>query len=184
VSDAERNNKSLRAKFFPVKGLKASKARDAEEKAASAKRAAREEDSDEEQGRSGLGRAKKFKTKPKTIPVAAASNETAEDGKASQVKASPTVEGKLENTGSKSTEPKMDEIEEVDIPNESLNGVDKGSSTDVPEEDTEMAISTKKIQHVDNATPATRSPACLATESRSVASRAALLKSNPIQVEV
>jgi hypothetical protein len=63
VSEAERNNKSLRAKFFPTKGLKASKARDAEEKAASAKRGLKEESSDEEEGRSGLGRAKKLKTK-------------------------------------------------------------------------------------------------------------------------
>lgn len=63
VSETERNNKSLRAKFFPAKTLKASKARDAEEKAASAKRGLKEESSDEEEGRSGLGRAKKRKTK-------------------------------------------------------------------------------------------------------------------------
>lgn len=69
TSDANQNNKSLRAKFFPTKGLKASKARDAEEKAASAKRAKRDEDSDEEQGRSGLGRAKKLKSKPRIVPV-------------------------------------------------------------------------------------------------------------------
>jgi len=48
VSEAERNNKSLRAKFFPSKTLKASKARDAEEKAASAKRGLNDESSDEE----------------------------------------------------------------------------------------------------------------------------------------
>ena len=68
VSEAERNNKSLRAKFFPSKTLKASKARDAEEKAASAKRGLRVESSDEEEGRSGLGRAKKRKTL-RTEPV-------------------------------------------------------------------------------------------------------------------
>ncbi|KAN0110249.1 hypothetical protein V8E51_006636 [Hyaloscypha variabilis] len=68
VSEAERNNKSLRAKFFPSKTLKASKARDAEEKAASAKRGLKDESSDEEEGRSGLGRAKKRKTL-KTEPV-------------------------------------------------------------------------------------------------------------------
>ena len=61
VSDAERNNKSLRAKFFPTKGLKGSKPRDEEEKAASAKRAKVEESSDEEEGRSALGKAKKRK---------------------------------------------------------------------------------------------------------------------------
>ncbi|CAG8952082.1 hypothetical protein HYFRA_00000820 [Hymenoscyphus fraxineus] len=62
-SDAEIGNTSLRAKLLPSKGLKASKARDAEEKAASAKRGMREQSSDEEEGRSGLGRAKKQKTK-------------------------------------------------------------------------------------------------------------------------
>ena len=56
VSDAERNNKSLRAKFFPGKGLKGSKPRDEEEKVASAKRALNEESSDEEGGRSSLGK--------------------------------------------------------------------------------------------------------------------------------
>ncbi|KAE9372086.1 hypothetical protein N431DRAFT_439200 [Stipitochalara longipes BDJ] len=68
VSEAERNNKSLRAKFFPSKTLKASKTRDAEEKAASAKRGLKDESSDEEEGRSGLGRAKKRKTL-KTEPM-------------------------------------------------------------------------------------------------------------------
>jgi hypothetical protein len=62
VSDAERNNKSLRAKFFPTKGLKGSKSRDEEEKAASAKRGLIEESSDEEGGRSSVGKAKKRKT--------------------------------------------------------------------------------------------------------------------------
>lgn len=61
VSDAERNNKSLRAKFFPTKGLKGSKPRDEEEKAASAKRGLVNESSDEEGGRSSLGKAKKRK---------------------------------------------------------------------------------------------------------------------------
>lgn len=68
VSEAERNNKSLRAKFFPTKGLKASKARDAEEKAASAKRGLKDQSSDEEEGRSGLGRAKKLKFTKKSEP--------------------------------------------------------------------------------------------------------------------
>lgn len=61
VSDAERNNKSLRAKFFPSKGLRGSKPRDEEEKVASVKRAKVEESSDEEVGRSALGKAKKRK---------------------------------------------------------------------------------------------------------------------------
>lgn len=71
VSEAERSNKSLRAKLLPSKTLKASKARDAEEKAASAKRGLKDESSDEEQGRSGLGRAKKRRTQTRA--------ETAED---------------------------------------------------------------------------------------------------------
>ncbi len=71
VSVAERSNKSLRAKLLPSKTLKASKARDAEEKAASVKRGLKDESSDEEQGRSGLGRAKKRKTQARA--------ETAED---------------------------------------------------------------------------------------------------------
>lgn len=82
VSEAERNNKSLRSKFFPTKGLKASKARDAEEKAASAKRGLKDQSSDEEEGRSGLGRAKKLKLskKPesKKHPILA-SNDSGED---------------------------------------------------------------------------------------------------------
>jgi hypothetical protein len=43
-------------------GFQASKPRDAQEKAGSAKRGLREESSDEEEGRSGLGKAKKAKT--------------------------------------------------------------------------------------------------------------------------
>jgi hypothetical protein len=70
ISDAERNNKTLRAKFFPGKGLKGSKPRDPEEKAASAKRVLNEESSDEEGGRSSLGKAKKVRTtKAQPAPV-------------------------------------------------------------------------------------------------------------------
>lgn len=61
TNDTERTNKSLRAKFFN-KGLNASKSRDADEKAESAKRTLTVESSDEEEGRSGLGKAKKLKT--------------------------------------------------------------------------------------------------------------------------
>lgn len=70
VSDAERSNKSLRAKFFPGKGLKASKARDVEEKAASKKRGLGAGSSDEEEGRSGVGRAKKLKSTTQVKKVA------------------------------------------------------------------------------------------------------------------
>ncbi|EPE27155.1 hypothetical protein GLAREA_03069 [Glarea lozoyensis ATCC 20868] len=68
-NDTENSTKELRAKFFPSKTLKASKARDAEEKAASAKRGLKEQSSDEEGGRSSLGRAKKLKTKPQKEEV-------------------------------------------------------------------------------------------------------------------
>jgi hypothetical protein len=69
ISDAERNNKTLRAKFFPAKGLKASKQRDAEEKAASAKRGLNVDSSDDEGGRSSLGTAKKQKVAAPSKPV-------------------------------------------------------------------------------------------------------------------
>lgn len=70
VKGAERYDKDLRAKLLPTKGLHASKARDNEEKAASAKRALNEQSSDEEEGRSGLGRAKKRKVKPAVLEPA------------------------------------------------------------------------------------------------------------------
>ncbi|KAK2624299.1 hypothetical protein QTJ16_006249 [Diplocarpon rosae] len=58
--ETERSSKALRAKIFPAKGLIASKARDAREKATSAKQGMRVESSDEGEGRSSLGRAKKL----------------------------------------------------------------------------------------------------------------------------
>ncbi|KAF7854747.1 hypothetical protein EAF04_010315 [Stromatinia cepivora] len=60
---AERSQKTLRDKMLPSKELRASKARDAEEKAASAKRAMAAASSDEDEGRTALGKAKKLKTK-------------------------------------------------------------------------------------------------------------------------
>ncbi len=69
ISETQRGNKALRAKLFTSKGLQASKARDAEEKAASAKRGMKVESSDEEEGRSSLGRAKKLKIQRKIEPV-------------------------------------------------------------------------------------------------------------------
>lgn len=91
VSDAERNNKSLRAKFFPTKGLKASKAREDEEKAASAKRGLIEESSDEEEGRSSLGKAKKMKmitgpaVKQVENKIGSTTNKEGSDNKKSEV---------------------------------------------------------------------------------------------------
>ncbi|KAG9238294.1 hypothetical protein BJ875DRAFT_451589 [Amylocarpus encephaloides] len=61
--NAESSNKELRARLFSSKGLKAAKVRDADEKAASTKRGLRDQSSDEEEGRSALGRAKKQRTK-------------------------------------------------------------------------------------------------------------------------
>jgi hypothetical protein len=75
VSEAERNNKSLRAKFFPANGLKASKPRDVEEKLVSVKRGLRDESSDEEEGRSALGRAKKQKIRTRVEPIKDIMNE-------------------------------------------------------------------------------------------------------------
>ncbi|CZR53845.1 uncharacterized protein PAC_03727 [Phialocephala subalpina] len=99
VSEAERNNKSLRAKFFPTKGLKASKARDAEEKAASAKRALREESSEEEEGRSGLGRAKKLKMTRKAEPEKNAVKEDTESEEESRVTMVKAKKPKTQNAG-------------------------------------------------------------------------------------
>ncbi|KAG9247533.1 hypothetical protein BJ878DRAFT_172563 [Calycina marina] len=57
ISEADRSKKSLQARLG--KGLQASKRRDAEEKAASAKRALNYESSDDEAGRSAVGKHKK-----------------------------------------------------------------------------------------------------------------------------
>ncbi|KAG4441444.1 hypothetical protein IFR05_003050 [Cadophora sp. M221] len=76
VNDSERGNRALRAKMLTTKGLKASKARDAEEKAASAKRGMRVESSDEEEGRSSLGRAKKSKGRQNIVPIVPPQAET------------------------------------------------------------------------------------------------------------
>jgi len=60
MNEADRSKKTLRAKFG--KGLQASKRRDAEEKAESAKRGLNHESSEEEEGRTALGRKKKLKS--------------------------------------------------------------------------------------------------------------------------
>jgi hypothetical protein len=59
ANEAPSGTRALRKKFFPATTLKASKARDAEEKAASAKRGLKHNSSDDEEGRSGVGRTKK-----------------------------------------------------------------------------------------------------------------------------
>jgi len=70
ITNSERQNKSLRAKLLPAKGLKASKQRDEEEKAASLKRGLQDDSSDDEGGRSTLGKAKKRKTSAPSRPRA------------------------------------------------------------------------------------------------------------------
>ncbi|KAI1006052.1 hypothetical protein K3495_g2168 [Podosphaera aphanis] len=67
VSQAEQTTKSLRAKLLISHSLRASKARAAEEKAASAKRGLQNDSSDEEQGRTSLGRKKKTKNNSNSI---------------------------------------------------------------------------------------------------------------------
>ncbi|KAH7370636.1 hypothetical protein BKA65DRAFT_21675 [Rhexocercosporidium sp. MPI-PUGE-AT-0058] len=84
VNEAERGNKALRAKMLTTKGLKASKARDTEEKAASAKRGMRGESSDEEEGRSSLGRAKKLNGRRNIVPVMAPQMEAGSDSKSDE----------------------------------------------------------------------------------------------------
>lgn len=65
IGEADRSKKSLEARLG--KGLQASKRRDAEEKAASAKRGLNQDSSDEEEGRSSLGKKKKRNLPMKVI---------------------------------------------------------------------------------------------------------------------
>lgn len=110
VNDAERNNKTLRAKFFPTKGLKGSKPRDLEEKATSAKRALNDESSDEEGGRSSLGKAKKVKTmkaEPAVEQVKSevkhkAGEDKIEPGDVKEGKSGVMKQGKVENVSASS----------------------------------------------------------------------------------
>ena len=76
ISEEERNNKALRARFFAPKHLKASKKRDAEEKAASLKRGMREDSSDEDVGRSALGKSKRPKTTARPVHFAVEKEES------------------------------------------------------------------------------------------------------------
>lgn len=68
VSEAERNNKTLRERFFPKKATRDSKPQNEDRNVKTNKKLA-EESSDEEEGRSGLGRAKKQKTTAATLPT-------------------------------------------------------------------------------------------------------------------
>jgi hypothetical protein len=106
ISDAERNNKSLRAKFFPSKGLRGSKPRDSEEKATTTKRGIMEESSDEEEGRSALGKAKKRK-RTADVPLNVAEVEETRTVKGEDAPAVPSKESShntVEEAPSKASE--------------------------------------------------------------------------------
>jgi hypothetical protein len=133
VSEAERNNKSLRAKFFPTKGLKASKARDAEEKAASVKRGLKDQSSDEEEGRSGLGRAKKLKLTKKPEPK----KKPIKDDSESEEESRATL-GKAKKLGGMSTE---------SIPSERRQASTKSSDK------LENEAASLKVQSPESSTP-------------------------------
>jgi len=89
ISEADRSKKNLEAKFG--KGLQASKRRDAEEKAESAKRALNEDSSDEEGGRSSLGKKKKLKIEPAKVetPRKVSAQETVKKFKKTKVDVEP-----------------------------------------------------------------------------------------------
>lgn len=87
--------KSLHAKLLPSKTLKASKARNAEEKAASARRGLRDQSSDEEEGRSGLGRAKRRKAEPgqRSVPSPSPQHTNSDQGSQLTFRDAQQVEG-------------------------------------------------------------------------------------------
>merc|ERR1712093_575891 len=126
ANESEGGKKALRAKLLSTKGLKASKARDAVEKAASARRAMREQSSDEEEGRSSLGRAKKFKSRPKPAPVVVAKQEPGSDSGSDEE--SHQTKAKKRKIDVEETEaPK--EVSKVKPQNKEIGPVEKGKST-------------------------------------------------------
>lgn len=124
ISDAERNNKSLRAKFFPTKGLKGSKPRDNEEKAASAKRAKVEESSDEEGGRSSLGKAKKRK---KTTDAPSQATEIDQKRSLQSGDILPRLKGSSDTTTTEKP---------ITMNNDTKDSVDQNKGTSVPQPQT------------------------------------------------
>jgi hypothetical protein len=141
ISDANQNNRALRAKFFPTKGLKASKARDADEKAASAKRAMRDVDSDEDQGRSALGRAKKLKTKPRIVPVMTGDSEQQQ------------VSGEEAQSVSESMTAQKAVLEKAEPVQGVVNGKAKEDSKDVSVEDSPSLQTSMEDKHMTDTTP-------------------------------
>ncbi|PVH82812.1 hypothetical protein DL98DRAFT_513541 [Cadophora sp. DSE1049] len=126
VNESERGKKALRAKLLSTKGLKASKARDAEEKAASAKRAMREQSSDEEEGRSSLGRAKKLNGRPKPVPVVVAKQEAGSDSESDERRDQFKAKKRKLDVGEEET-PK--EVSKSVPQNKEISRVERGKST-------------------------------------------------------
>ncbi|RAL66392.1 hypothetical protein DID88_006083 [Monilinia fructigena] len=163
---AERNQKTLRDKMLPSRELRASKARDAEEKAASAKRAMAAS-SDEDEGRTALGKAKKLKTKHNKInggdddkplinKALLAQNQAAEEGKELKLRRKKSKKKKRKKSKQKNTLAEGDEeqsngenkppeaVDQMDVDEEDFNlfrskPVDVNPKDNNPPTDTEKA---------------------------------------------
>lgn len=109
VSEVEKNDKSLRAVFFSKGAWKASKKREEEDKVTSPKRKIHDEFSEEEEGRSSLGRAKKQKTTTSTKQKIAIDVENSSVGKDSREsrEVENTTGTKQLNNGKKQTNGKL-----------------------------------------------------------------------------
>jgi len=152
ANESEGGKKALRAKLLSTKGLKASKARDAVEKAASAKRAMREQSSDEEEGRSSLGRAKKFKSRPKPVPVVVTKQDSAtaseSDEQSHQTKAK-----KRKIDVEEAEAPK--EVSKAESENKEMSRVEKGRSihSGNTKKDKKPAINSSEDSDAENDEP-------------------------------
>ncbi|KAH7413201.1 hypothetical protein BKA64DRAFT_348061 [Cadophora sp. MPI-SDFR-AT-0126] len=159
VNESEQGKKALRAKLLSTKGLKASKARDAEEKAASAKRAMREQSSDEEEGRSSLGRAKKLNGRPNAVPVVVAKQVANSDSESDERRhENKSKKRKLE---AEKSEPAK-EVSKDGSQNKAFSRVEKGKSIQAGNtKDKELMIDsdedgdTGKDEHKDTVTDKT-----------------------------
>ncbi|KAH8820439.1 hypothetical protein F5884DRAFT_764086 [Xylogone sp. PMI_703] len=125
VSEAERNNKTLRERFFPKKTLKDSKARE-EEKVNRTLKKPVEESSDEEEGRSGLGRAKKQRTSVTSV------------SKEPKVEVKPSVESK--STGIEEQDKDVKPSPNVTTPEKQLNSISRVNQAS-PESASSMTLS-------------------------------------------
>lgn len=147
TTSAELGNKTLRSKFLPSKTLKASKARDAEEKAASARRGLKGESSDEEEGRSGLGKAKKHKQKSKVQepvkPVAAGQEEQDSEPKANIKEASGKGQAGVESSKSKKRKSKAvveDPVKKAKLEEKSITSKPETGSEAEKEDDLDVKM--------------------------------------------